>query len=234
MFALCLVLGVPVPFECASYGSHDTPLLGLRIDVDKQVLHGLVARFEGSLDFDTKSDEVHGGVEPLAIDAPLRAALCRLVASFDDAMDRAVVGSAAVEEILYRVLRSEHGRVLHALTRHQSPYANVARALSRIHEDYTGSLSVDELARSAGMAVSSFHRAFKKVTGETPLQYVKKVRLLKAKSLLVFEDQRVEEAAYAVGYVSPSQFSREFKRYFDVPPSEAKSLPYGDVLEAAS
>ena len=80
------------------------------------------------------------------------------------------------------------------------------------------------------MSASSFHRAFKKVTGETPIQYLKKIRLIKAKSLLVFDNALVEEAAYDVGYASASQFSREFKRYFNVPPSEADTLPYSDAI----
>jgi len=97
----CLVLGVPVPFECETYGTPDEPLLGIRIDIDLTRLHGLVARFGG--------------------------------------------------------------------------------------------------------------------------------RLLKAKGLLVFEPKQVSEAAYEVGYASPSQFSRELKRYFHVPPSEAATLPYNDA-----
>jgi AraC-like DNA-binding protein len=80
------------------------------------------------------------------------------------------------------------------------------------------------------MGVSSFHRAFKEVTGDSPVQYLKKIRLLKAKGLLVLEGRRVDEAAYEVGYASPSQFSREFKRYFQVPPSEAHTLPYADAV----
>ena len=80
------------------------------------------------------------------------------------------------------------------------------------------------------MGVSSFHRAFKQVTGETPLQYLKKVRLLKAKGLLILEGKRVDETAFEVGYASPSQFSREFKRYFHLPPSAAQTLPYSDTL----
>jgi len=74
--------------------------------------------------------------------------------------------------------------------------------------------------------VSSFHRAFKRVTGDSPLQYLKKIRLDKAKGLLVNQGMRVNTVAFEVGYESPSQFSREFKRYFKVPPSEAGSLAY--------
>ncbi|MCA9691550.1 MAG: AraC family transcriptional regulator [Nannocystaceae bacterium] len=228
----CLVIGVPVPFECESYGTPKEPLLGLRLNVDLGALHSLVARAAGRLGFDpSASPSIHSGVEPLQMEGPLLDATARLLTSLEDPMDRQVVGPAAVEEILYRVLRSTHGRVLYTLTQHQTPYANVARALERIHGDYRESLPVEDLARESGMGVSSFHRAFKEVTGETPVQYLKKIRLLKAKGLLVFEGKRVDEAAYEVGYASPSQFSREFKRYFQVSPSEAQSLPYSDAVQ---
>ena len=69
---------------------------------------------------------------------------------------------------------------------------------------------------------SSFHRSFKRVTGDSPLQYLKKIRLDKAKGLLVHDNMSVNAAAYKVGYESPSQFSREFKRHFDMPPSAAQ------------
>lgn len=228
----CLVLGVPVPFECESYGTPDEPLLGIRVNVDVGALHGMVARLASKLGFDPpEASGIHSGVEPLQMEGPLLAAASRLLKSLDDPLDRELVGPSAVEEIIYRVLRSTHGRVLYALTQHHTPYANVARSLERIHKDYQAAMSIEDLARESAMGVSSFHRAFKEVTGETPLQYLKKVRLLKAKSLLLFEGLRVEEAAYEVGYVSASQFSREFKRYFEVPPSEAASLPYSDALQ---
>jgi len=119
--------------------------------------------------------------------------------------------------------------VLSALTQHHTPYASISRALERMHEGYRESLAVEDLAKEVAMSISSFHRAFKQVTGDSPLQYLEKLRLLKAKGLLVLEGARVDEAAYDVGYVSASQFSREFKRYFNVPPSEARSLPYSDA-----
>lgn len=226
----CLVLGVPVPFECEVQASPDEPCLGLRIDIDLERLHRLVAKFEGKLGFeDRKRAPAHAGVEPLPMDDGLLSATARLIDSLRDPMDRQVVGTAAVEEIIYRVLRSEHGRVLYTLTEHHTPYSSVSRALERMHRDYPQPITIEELARESAMGVSSFHRAFKKVTGDPPLQYLKKLRLLKAKGLLVFEGRRVDETAYEVGYASASQFSREFKRYFNVPPSEAQRLPFSDA-----
>jgi len=226
----CLVLGVPLPFECEVHASPDQPCLGLRIDIDLELLHRLVAKLEGKLGFEQRERApAHAGVEPLHMDEGLLAAAARLVESLHDSMDRQVVGPAAVEEIIYRVLRSEHGRVLYTLTEHHTPYSSVSRALERMHRDYREALTIEELAKDSAMGVSSFHRAFKKVTGDPPLQYLKKLRLLKAKGLIVFEGRRVDETAYEVGYASPSQFSREFKRYFNVPPSEAHRLPFSDA-----
>ena len=159
----------------------------------------------------------------------MREASTRLLTCLRDPLDSKVLGPAAVQEVVYRVMRSEKGRVLYNLTQHHTPYAAVARSLQRIHSDYREALTVEDLARENAMSVSSFHRTFKRVTGDSPLQYLKKIRLDKAKGLLVHENMRVNTVAYEVGYESPSQFSREFKRYFQVPPSEAKSLPYGQA-----
>lgn len=226
----CLVLGVPVPFECEVSATPEEPVLGIRIDVDVNALHTLVARFRGRLGFDNQNGgAAPAGVEPVRMEGPLLDATKRLIECLNDPMDRHVVGPAAVNEIIYRVLRGKQGHVLYALTQHHTPYASVARALERMHRDYRESLPIEDLARESGMSVSSFHRAFKQVTDDSPLQYLKKLRLLKAKGLLVFDRVRVEEAAFSVGYVSASQFSREFKSYFQVPPSQAQSLPFIDA-----
>ena len=103
----------------------------------------------------------------------------------------------------------------------QLSYARVAKALTRVHQDYAQELSVDSLASEANMSVSAFHRAFRQVTLESPVQYVKKVRLVKARDLINYEGKKASEAALLVGYTSPSQFSREFKRHFNQSPSAA-------------
>ena len=92
-------------------------------------------------------------------------------------------------------------------------------------------VSIDDFAHRARMSASSFYRAFKFVTGESPLQYLKKTRLNKARLLIAREGLRVGAAANQVGYESVSQFSREFKRYFNVPPSSAKKASYAAIYQ---
>ena len=83
-------------------------------------------------------------------------------------------------------------------------------------------LDIPNLARQEDMSVSSFHTHFKKVTSHTPLQYIKKIRLNKAKDLIAKHNYQVVDAAYEMGYDSPSQFSRDFKSYFGYPPKDVK------------
>ncbi|MFK8083898.1 MAG: helix-turn-helix transcriptional regulator [Granulosicoccus sp.] len=84
---------------------------------------------------------------------------------------------------------------------------------------YRSALTVSELANQAGMSPSSFHQHFKSVTGTTPLQYQRDLRLIEARALLVEKGHTVSEAAYAVGYESPTHFSRDYSKKFSVPPS---------------
>jgi len=223
----CLIVGVPIPFECESHATPDEPLLGIRVDVDVPQLGELIAKFGAevhSANRDAAAPEL--GVEPAPLSEEMLEATTRLLKCLRDPLDSKVLGGAAVAEVIYRALRSAKGRVLYDLTQHQTPYAAVSRALERIHRDYRDTLNIEELAKDSAMSLSSFHRAFKRVTGDSPLQYLKKIRLEKAKGLLVNGNARVNAAAFEVGYESPSQFSREFKRYFKVAPSDAHTLAW--------
>lgn len=96
----------------------------------------------------------------------------------------------------------------------------IARVLGYIHADYARPLSTEDLAKLAGMSVSTFHHNFKAVTATSPLQYVKSIRLHRARVLMVQAEQNASTAAAAVGYESASQFGREFKRLFGASPAE--------------
>ncbi|WP_342640857.1 AraC family transcriptional regulator [Rhodoligotrophos ferricapiens] len=138
-------------------------------------------------------------------------------------------------EIHFWLLSASRGALLHQLVQTNSHAARIAEATIHIRRNYAHPLRVSDLARDAGMSVSAFHQHFKAICGTTPLQYQKRLRLLEARRLILSEGQPVSAAAYAVGYESPTQFSREFARMFGSPPREhryslARAEPIGIVL----
>jgi len=225
-----LILGVPIPFDCSTHATRDHPLLGIFIDIDLPLLHELVSTIAADLLTPAReSSAVPRGVEPVELDQAMKDATERLLDCLLSPLDSKALGRSLVREILYRVLLGQHGQSLYALTYHHGYYARITKALDRIHQDYATPLTVDALAKEAHISVSAFHRTFKQVTEDSPLQYLKKVRLNKAKSLIVHEGIQASVAASRVGYESASQFSREFKRYFNVVPSKAREIGYAQL-----
>ena len=122
--------------------------------------------------------------------------------------------------IVSRVLQGEQGGTLRALASRDDHFVRIARVLKHVHAEYAQPLRVAALARKAGMSVAAFHHSFKLVTARSPLQYLKRIRLDQARRLMAHDGYNAGTAARAVGYESPSQFSREFKRLFGVTPVE--------------
>ena len=108
-------------------------------------------------------------------------------------------------------------------TSNASRFGHIARVLRRIHEDYATELDVASLAREANMGASTFHHVFRDVTSTSPVQYVKRIRLHRARTLLAAEGASAQEAARRVGYASPSQFSREYRRMFGCSPASDRA-----------
>ena len=222
-----LVLSVPIPFECATYATLEDPLLGLFVDIDTAEIHELVALVaDHGMLRRTTTGSLQRGVEPVPLDPAMRDATDRLLDCLCSPMDSTALGQAIVREIVYRALLANHGPTLFALTQHNANYSRIAKAIAYIRKEFASPLSVNDLAQHAGMSSSVFYRSFKDVTGSTPLQYLKKIRLHRAKHLLVADSSRVSSAASAVGYESTTQFTREFKRHFGVAPSDAKDAGY--------
>ena len=216
-----LVIGVPLPLECEAFADDDKPILGLSIDVPSNLLHRLVnLLLENQRALPSSNPQLGLMSEPM--NAPLQQAFERLATVLHDDLEAEILGPAIVEEIIYRILMGKNGQILFDLARHDGQYARVAKTLSFLHREYASAITVEELAEKASMSVSGFHRAFRQVTAESPLQYLKKVRLAKARNLIT-EGRRVNDAALAVGYTSPSQFSREFKRHFNSTPKAMTS-----------
>ena len=218
-----LVLGVPMPLECVAFSDHGLPILGLIIDVDSHILHKLVNQINeqntlGNLATPSHKALLDFGVKSNSLDDNFNSVITRLIKALHEDVEAKILGPAIVEEIVYRALVGDNGHILFDLARHDGHYARIARVLDTLHTEYAEVISVEQLANQAHMSVSGFHRAFRQVTSETPLQYLKKIRLNKAKDLIVTEGKQATEAAILVGYTSPSQFSREFKRHFNATP----------------
>jgi len=122
-------------------------------------------------------------------------------------------------EILYRVLQGPHGRMLRDIATPDTALARVGAAIQCIKRDFAQPLRVGMLAQVAAMSPSAFHRHFKSVTALSPVQYQKRIRLLRARSLLLSGGRGVTAAAMEVGYESATQFSREYARAFGQPPA---------------
>ncbi|WP_038176519.1 MULTISPECIES: AraC family transcriptional regulator [Vibrio] len=216
-----LVVGVPMPLECEAITDNGEPLLGLSIDIDAQVLHRLVNKLETRGCYNPCKDSgAKSGLKSVAMDNEMLDVCQRLMKALCNPIEASILGDSLMEEVTFRALMSKEGHVLFDLARHEGHYARVAKALDYLHRNYTNTVTVQDLAQTANMSVSAFHQAFRSVTLASPIQYIKKVRLNKARELIQLEGVKVGDAARLVGYNSTSQFSREFKRHFNLTPTE--------------
>lgn len=212
-----LVLGVPLPLECEALALNGKPILGLTIDVQPKTLHHLVNQLHETSQFEPQQQPTRG-LESVKMPSTLEDACRRLLQVLVDPMEATILGPAIVHEIIFRVLTGSRGNTLMGLVHHDAHYARIAKTLNRIHVQFADPITVEQLADDANMSVATFHRAFRQVTLESPLQYLKKVRLVKARDYITLDGRKANEAAFMVGYTSTSQFSREFKRHFNCSP----------------
>ncbi len=212
-----LALSVPMPFQCRVEATPEEPVLALLIAVDPAMLSEILI----NLDEPTTSEvAVPRGIYSSAMTDELRGAVIRLLECLRSDVDSRILGSQMVREIVYRVLQGEQGGALCAMAARNDQFMRIARVLQFIHADFARPLTTEEMAKQARMSVSTFHQNFKAVTATSPLQYLKNIRLHRARLLMVNEGHNASTAATEVGYESASQFGREFKRFFGGSPAE--------------
>ena len=145
---------------------------------------------------------------------PLITAFQRLVDLLDEPKDIPILAPIIEREIFYRLLVSDQGERLRGMASAGSQSHQIARAIDWLKSNFTRPVRIDDLATQVNMSTSTFHHHFRALTAMSPLQYQKWLRLTEARRLMLSENQDAATAAFQVGYESPSQFSREYRRLF--------------------
>lgn len=192
------------------------PYLCVVIAIDPGVVFELVSAAEGVAPRPQR--KARPGLFVADHDPELTDAVGRLLGCLDRPADTRVLAPGVLREITYRLLVGPQGDVVRALGVADSKTRRIARVVERLKRDYAQPLRTSELARLAGMSVSSLHAHFKKVTTLSPLQYQKQLRLQEARRLLLGNPSDAADIGFSVGYESASQFSREYARHFGAPP----------------
>jgi AraC-like DNA-binding protein len=180
-------------------------------------------------------DTLPAGIAVSDASPALLDAIGRLLALVDAPKDAAALSAGVEREVLWRLITGPQGATVRQIGLADSRLAYLARAIRWIRGHYNETLRVEELASLATMSVSSFHRHFRALTSMTPIQFQKEIRLHEARTRLLADPGDVTGVGFAVGYDSPSQFSREYRRMFGMPPSRhAQALRDSAVVSSAS
>jgi AraC-like DNA-binding protein len=212
-----LVTSVPLPVVSQIvHASPARPFVSLAVDFELEEVRELMARVGLG---EPAAEPPQRGLASCPVTPQICDIAGRLVALLEAPADAPVLGPLLRRELLYRVLTGPRGGFLRAAAAGLGQQRAIAEVLQALHADCARPVSVPQLAAAAGMSESAFYVAFKAVTAETPLQYVKRLRLQEAHRQLSLGLSNVSGAAYGVGYHSRAQFSRDFARVFGAPPS---------------
>ena len=194
--------------------SSERPYLCLVLDIDLAVLSDLMLQHPPEPEPEPRGPALGVcEVEPGLLDAALR-----LVRLLDTPKDAGALAPLAEREILYRLLSGAQAPMIRRIAAAESRLKQVSRAIAWLRENYAQPISIERLAADVGMSPSSFHSHFKAATTMSPLQYRTRVRLQEARRMMVVEAMDAASAGFAVGYESPSQFSRDYSRLYGAPP----------------
>ncbi|MGF6987194.1 AraC-like DNA-binding protein [Paraburkholderia atlantica] len=218
-----LAVSVPVPFSMETDATEQRPLLALYLHLD----FALAAELAERIDREGVAGRAPAPQSMMStpMDDAMQASVLRFLEAMHRPLEAAVLGAGLLRELYFRVLTGAQGSSLREALAMRGQFGQIGRSLRLIHASYAQPLDVSQLADEAGMSIPSFHSHFKAITQVSPMQYLKSTRLHQARLLMVRQDLTAEAAGHAVGYASPSQFSREFRRLFGLTPAaEAKRM----------
>lgn len=205
----------------------DLPLIGQIVDAEdgqpyvavSLVLDpAILAELASTMPFVREREQNGIGIMINPMTASLRDTLLRLLALLDTPDDIPVLGPMLERELLYRLLQGPQGQLLRQIAQPDGALGSIRRAVAWIRDNYNSRLRIEALCDSSGMSRASLHRHFRLLTGLSPIQYQKQLRLQEARQLLLAGEHRAADVAFVVGYESTSQFSREYLRQFGVSP----------------
>jgi AraC-like DNA-binding protein len=217
-----MVCSMSMPVEAGTpMASPDSPLLGVQISLDTKVMTELVIETESAAGAirTPRAGPLPRGIALAGWDDTFADALLRLVQLVDSPLDTTVLGNGRLREVYYALLKGEAGD---SARRAFGVGNEIARSIEYLSDHLEEAVTIDDMAAHAGMSRAVFHRKFKQATTMSPIQFVKSMRLNSA-AMNIAGGMSVNEAAFEVGYVSTSQFSREFKRAYGQSPRQWSS-----------
>ena len=216
-----LVVALPLPLEAeVLIASPKRPFLALALEIDMSMIGKLLLEMaeEEQLEEDNRSGKA---IYASNMNNDLLNAVERLLHALENPVTLRILGPGAVWEILYHVLKGEQGTFLRSIVLRNGGSKSITRVVRYLQKNYSKQHNITSIAGYAGMSKSTLHHVFERFVGQSPIQYLKKIRLHQARLMMVGNGYNASEAAHGVGYNSTSQFSREFKRQFGLPPSRA-------------
>lgn len=195
--------------------SKDEPCLVLILELDSYEISKLIIETQSTKNVD-HNEKCLASADT---DEYLTDAFCRLSELLEKPQSQQdILAPIIIKEIYYRLLTGPLGNQLRLINTKGTQANLIAEAITLLKNNYKNKLNIDELAKNVNMASSSFYRNFKKVTKISPLQYQKQLKLYEARKLMLSGNYDATEVCYEVGYESPTQFSREYKKMFGNPP----------------
>jgi AraC-like DNA-binding protein len=214
----CIVTSIDIPTASTVLeASTEQPMLCLSLPIDAAVMGDLLRR----ADLPRLSKETKVGVGVIDASEDLKQAFARLLDLSLKPMpqeQKDVFADLIIREIYAHLLFSPIGNELRQANTSGTISHQIVSAVSWLKNHFTESINMERLAEKVNMSPASFYRNFNKMTRATPVQYQKQLRLYEARRLLLSEKTSVEKAAYSVGYKSPNQFNRDYKKMFGAPP----------------
>ncbi|SDX49595.1 AraC family transcriptional regulator [Paenibacillus sp. CF384] len=193
------------------------PYLSLKLSFDTDMILEIVKDMPRPVQVPA---ELSRGITVSRTSPALLESIVRLMQLLNEPEDVSILAPLVIREILYRVLQGEQGARLYQVAITGGHANNIAHAIQLINRQFDQLIVVEQLAKSVNMSTSAFHKHFKRITAMSPLQYQKTVRLQEARRLMLTESMQAADAAFRVGYESPSQFSREYARMYGKPPKQ--------------